>query len=172
MAMVFDKPFVCPRLIGRTRYLTSFDGVFERLNSGHGQTVLVSGEAGIGKSRFVTEAKARIGQQHVQLLQGNCFEQDRALPFAPLLDLLRSFLSTHSDEEHIRYLAPHAPELIKLLPELARRLPDVTATPILEPEQEQRRLFHTLTQFFTSLATASPVLLIVEDLHWSDDTSL
>ena len=80
MAMPFDKAVVCPVLIGRTAYLASFERVFEQIGNGQGQTVLVSGEVGIGKSRFVAEAKARIGQEQARFLQGACFEQDRSLP--------------------------------------------------------------------------------------------
>ncbi|HEY6409312.1 MAG TPA: AAA family ATPase, partial [Ktedonobacteraceae bacterium] len=142
------------------------------IQNGHGQTVLVSGEAGIGKSRLVEEAKARVGQGQIWLLQGNCFEQDRSLPFAPLLDLLRTFLLTHAPEDHGQYLAPSASELIKILPELVPWLPDVVPTPALDPEQEKRRLFHALANLFTSLVAHRPVLLILEDLHWSDDTTI
>ncbi|HEY6407946.1 MAG TPA: AAA family ATPase, partial [Ktedonobacteraceae bacterium] len=69
-------------------------------------------------------------------------------------------------------LAPFAPELIKILPDLTLWLPGVTPTPVLEPEQEKRRLFVALTHFLLGLADQRPLLLIIEDLHWSDDTSL
>jgi hypothetical protein len=86
MAMPSDKSVVCPVLIGRTAYLASFEHVFEQVGNGQGQTVLVSGEAGIGKSRLVAEARTRLGQEQARFLQGACFEQDRSLPFAPLLN--------------------------------------------------------------------------------------
>lgn len=172
MALRLDKPVICPVLIGRAPQLAVWQSVFAAVTSGHGQTVLASGEAGIGKSRLVTELKTQVRLPHVQLLLGNCFEQDRTLPFAPFLDLLRAMLGTHTHEAHLQYLAPYASELVKILPELGFWLPDVAATPSLEPEQEKRRLFHTLTSIFTSLATAGPVFLVIEDLHWSDDTSL
>ncbi|HEY6407947.1 MAG TPA: AAA family ATPase [Ktedonobacteraceae bacterium] len=88
MATLFDTSVVCPVLIGRTAYLASFERVVDQVGNGQRQTVLVSGEAGIGKSRLVAEARARIGQEQACFLQGACFEQDRSLPFAPLLDLL------------------------------------------------------------------------------------
>src|SRR4029077_7642434 len=55
---------------------------------------------------------------------------------------------------------------------LALALPDLRATPALDPEAEKRRLFEALTQFFTHLAATQPLLIILEDLHWSDETSL
>jgi len=145
--MPFDTSVLCPVLIGRTVALASFERVFEQIGNEQGQTVLVSGEAGIGKSRFVLEAKARIGQNQVWFLQGNCFEQDRSLPFAPILDVLRTLLISGSREATLRSLVPFAPELIKILPELVLWLPELTPTPALEPEQEKRRLFVALTSF-------------------------
>src|SRR5579864_4144752 len=172
MAMPFDTSVVCPVFIGRTAALASFERIVEQVGNGRGQMVLVSGEAGIGKSRLVAEAKASVGQERARFLQGACFEQDRALPFAPLLDMLRTLLVSQSRDASLRSLAPLAPELIKLLPELALWLPDVTPTPLLSPEQEKHRLFVALTSFVLEQTNQSPVLLVIEDLHWSDDTSL
>ncbi len=172
MAMPSDKSVVCPVLIGRTASLASFERVFEQVGNGQGQTVLVSGEAGIGKSRLVAEARARVGQEQARFLQGACFEQDRSLPFAPLLDVLRTLLVTGSREPSLRSLAPFAPELLKILPDLALWLPEVRPTPALSPEQEKRRLFVALTHFLLGQADQGPLVLLIEDLHWSDDTSL
>jgi len=172
MAMPFDTSVVCPVLIGREVSLASFARVFEQVKHGQGHTVLVSGEAGIGKSRLVAEARAQMGPEQVCFLQGACFEQDRALPFAPLVDLLRSLLLGGSRAAFLPHLAPFAPELIKLVPELAIFLPDVRPTPVLSPEEEKRRFFATLTHCLLGLAEPRPLVLVIEDLHWSDDTSL
>jgi predicted ATPase len=112
------------------------------------------------------------GQPGLLVLQGRCFEPDRALPYAPLLDLLHTFFSARSPDDILREAGSTAPELVKLLPELATVLPDLAPTPAFEPEQEKRRLFQALTQFFTCLAARQPLLVVVEDVHWSDDTSL
>jgi predicted ATPase/DNA-binding CsgD family transcriptional regulator len=172
MTRPFDISVVCPVLIGREASLAAFERVFEQVKSGQGQAVLVSGEAGIGKSRLVAEVQARVGQGQAHFLHGACFEQDRSLPFAPLLDLLRTLLLGGSREESLRSLDPVAPELIKLLPDLAIFLPEVTPTPALSPEQEKRRLFVALTHFLLGQTEQRPLVLSIEDLHWSDDTSL
>jgi DNA-binding CsgD family transcriptional regulator/Flp pilus assembly protein TadD len=172
MARSFDTSVVCPVLIGREAFLASFERVFEQVKDGQGQTILISGEAGIGKSRLVAEVKVRVGQEQAHFLQGHCFEQDRALPFAPLVDLLRALLLGGSRTEALHSLAPVAPELIKLLPDLDIFLPEVTPTPALEPEREKRRLFVALTHFLLGQTEQRPLVLSIEDLHWSDDTSL
>jgi DNA-binding CsgD family transcriptional regulator len=63
-------------------------------------------------------------------------------------------------------------EIVKLVPELALILPDLQPAPALDPEAEKRRLFEALIQFFIRLAAVQPLLIILEDLHWSDKISL
>src|SRR5712692_6602114 len=86
-------PIMCPVLIGRAHDLTSLRLLVDRAKSGEGQVTLVSGEAGIGKSRLVAEVKTYAASHDFLLLQGSCFPTDLSCPYAPLLDLLRSFLT-------------------------------------------------------------------------------
>lgn len=172
MALPFDTPVVCPVFIGREAVLASFAHVFAQITRGQGHTVLVCGEAGIGKSRLVAEVTARLGPEQAQVLRGICFEQDRTLPFAPLVDLLRTLLLSPERDATLHRLAPWVPALLTLLPSLALFLPEVRPAPPLEPEQEQRRLFVALTSFLFDQSEHRPLVLVIEDLHWSDETSL
>ena len=162
-------PILCPVLIGRNTHLETLSRLIEQARGGSGQTVLIAGEAGMGKSRLVLEAKSLAARNGFSILQGNCFEPDRSLPYAPLLDLLHSICMNHSDAEISAAFGSGAAEILKLLPELAARLPDLTPTPALEPAAEKRRLINALVQFFSSRGS---LLIVVEDLHWSDDNSL
>ena len=170
-------PIVCPVFIGRTSSLEALLRLMEQACGGRGQTVLITGEAGVGKSRLVTEALVSLRSSQWQaasplVLQGRCFESDRALPYAPFLDLLRSFLASHSPDEIIASLGPTAAELAKLLPEFAAVLPHRVPTSIRDPEQEKRLLLQTMAHFFTRLSATQPLLLLIEDVHWSDESSL
>src|SRR5438876_883515 len=175
MTVQFQKPVVCPVLIGRASDLAALHLLIDQTKSGEGQVALLSGEAGIGKSRLVREAKAYATGQGFLVVQGNCFPTDVSYPYAPLLDLLHTLLD-HPDTTLISaVLKPFARDLYPLLPNMVSLESDlITTQPLtaLEPEQEKRRIFAALVQFFTTLAAKQPVLLIVEDLHWSDDTSL
>jgi DNA-binding CsgD family transcriptional regulator len=172
MAVPFEHSIVCPVLIGRAPQLDALERRIALARDEHGQVALIVGEAGIGKSRLVAETRARAVEHGFAIFQGRCFEPDRALPYAPLLDLLRAFLAAHIVDEIADALGSSAAELAKLLPKLADILPNSIPNPILAPEQEKRRCFQALTQFFTRSATRQPLLIIIEDLHWSDDTSL
>jgi len=153
----------------------------ESVRSGSGQCVVIAGEAGIGKSRLVAEATTSAAHLGVTIAQGQCFESDRTLPFAPLIDLLQTFCARQSNEALASIFRSATPELIRLLPDLSALMPNITPMAALEPEQEKHRLFASLAQVLTSLGTLpdtaapsqpGPILLIIEDIHWCDDTML
>src|SRR5438067_4236296 len=172
MQVPIDLPIICPIVIGRTAELTALHLLLERAKSGTGQVVLLSGEAGIGKSRLAAEAKTDATAQGFLLLQSQCFPTDRSCPCAPLLELLRSHFATSSPEQVATEMGSLAPALSPLLPDLLPRPSDLPPLPPLAPEHEKRRLFAALAQLFLGQATKQAMLLIVEDLHWSDETSL
>jgi predicted ATPase/DNA-binding CsgD family transcriptional regulator len=163
------SPMITPRLVGRASQLATLLLLVEQAKRGEGHLVLISGEAGIGKSRLVAEVKTSTTSQGFLLLQGNCFPTDVTYPYAPLLDLLRSLFASHPAAPLGTELERLARDLFPLLPEL---VPDQAMPLPLEPEQEKRRLFVVLANFFLRLSASSPLLLIIEDVHWSDSTSL
>jgi DNA-binding CsgD family transcriptional regulator len=168
MPSAFDAPVVCPSLIGRDDQLDALRRVAARVADSFGQTVLVSGEAGIGKSRLVSEFAERLRRDAWVVQQGNCFERDHLLPYAPFLDAVHTLLATLPPPEVERCLGPALPDLARLLPELGLHAADSVA----DPEQEKRRIFYALVGVFSRLAARQPLLLVLEDLHWADDTSL
>ena len=162
-------PILSPVLIGRTSHLEALTRLIDQALGGSGQTAIISGEAGIGKSRLVAELKNHAARDGFDILQGSCFESDRALPFGPFLDLLQFFCMDHTDAEISAAFGTGAAEILKLVPDLAARLPELTPTPALEPQAEKRRVMNALVKFFTG---QGPQMIIIEDLHWSDDISL
>ena len=172
MSIVSNQPIRSPVLIGREREGATLSALIDQVRRGQGQVLLLSAEAGIGKSRLAAEGKRQANEQGFLVLQGTCFPADRSSPYAPLLDLLSSShtidllsLSTANPDPLVR-------ELAGLFPGLVDHASDDTSAHAIEPEQEKRRLFVALTRFFTRLTSTQPVLLMVEDLHWSDEMSL
>ncbi len=166
---------VCPILIGRSAEMTALQECIEAAASAQGGVVLLSGEAGIGKSRLVTELQREASALEFQLLGGQCFPTDRSCPYAPLLDLLHAFLAPLSASQIATALGPSARVLLPLLPERVQHLPEMASLPplsSLDAEQEQRRLFATLAEVITKQASSRPVLLVMEDMHWSDESTL
>jgi DNA-binding CsgD family transcriptional regulator len=174
-----SRSIISPVLIGRVREMEALEMALRAARQGAGQIVLLAGEAGVGKSRLVAEIRQRAAGESFTILEGCCFERDLLFPYAPLVDALRAFLAAGSPQGAtvaiVDLLGALAAELVKLLPELALVLPQVQPTRALDPEAEKRRLFETLVQFLIRLTQAprtAPLLLILEDLHWCDETSL
>ena len=144
--------FVSPLLFGRSTQLDTLRSALERTRGGLGGTMLVTGDAGVGKSRLIATARVEALESGFRVLRAGCFEPDASVPYAPLLELL----------------APTRADMTTAAAELA----GFVADPNGEPEQERHRLFVALTQYFAGLSDAQPLLLIVEDIHWCDETSL
>jgi ATP/maltotriose-dependent transcriptional regulator MalT len=161
------RTFVCPLLIGRAAQINVIETHLRRALDGDPSTVLISGEAGVGKSRLVAESVEDAKDLGFTVVQGNCFEQDNTLPYSAILELLRSAFSSRPDDL-IRLAGPLAGEVARIVPEL---LPGAAPAPATDPDQDRRRVFYALAQIFQSLASTEPLLIVIEDLHWSDETT-
>ncbi|HSU93413.1 MAG TPA: AAA family ATPase [Gemmatimonadaceae bacterium] len=170
--MLLDQSVVCPVLIGRDVPLTTVVHTLDRARDAHGGALLVSGEAGVGKSRLVRAMIERARAAGFVTLQGACFEADRAQPYAPILDLIRVLSTTASPALAAHYFAPAAAELVTIFPELRQIFPDATPHPAFDPEEDRRRLFHSLAEAVHALGRLQPLLIVIEDVHWSDDATL
>jgi DNA-binding CsgD family transcriptional regulator/tetratricopeptide (TPR) repeat protein len=163
---------ISPVLVGREAELGAIKNALAGALGGKGQCLLIAGEAGIGKSRLIAQAQELARNQQMRTLQGHTFEQDTAFPYAPLIDLLRTCFAYQGVNALHASLGSSASEIVKLLPELAATLPDVRPSARLEPEAEKRRLFEALAHFLTRLAQETPLFIVIEDIHWSDEASL
>jgi len=172
MDLPIKKAVICPTIVGRVSELAALQSMVSELEEGRSHLVLLSGEAGIGKSRLVAELANDARSRGFQVLQGNCYGRDRTSPYAPVLDVIRSFLATQPRDVWEVHFQPFAQELFPLFPDLLAPAPGPTVLPASGPEQEQRRLFVALTAFFTKLAGLRPLVLVIEDIHWCDESSL
>lgn len=170
MERVVNQPLLCPQIIGRTPEFAALALLVEQARGGQSHIALIAGDAGIGKSRLVSELKSFSEAQGFLIIQGVCFPTDITYPYAPLLDLLRSLVTSDSQMGLSGAVEALARDIYPLLPELVLEPP--SSLPNLEPEQEKHRLFAVLATFLLHLTTRMPLLLIIEDVHWSDDTSL
>ena len=172
MHSVISTPIRCPVLVGRSNAFTGLQGLLDAARGGHGQLALISGEAGVGKSRLVSEVVADAATKGYLALQGTCFEQDRSSPYAPLLDLLQTQFARHMVPDYAADLEPTTRELLHLLPGILPPPRDLVMDASLDQETHKRRLVTALAHHFGGLADRQPLLLVFEDLHWSDDGSL
>jgi DNA-binding CsgD family transcriptional regulator/tetratricopeptide (TPR) repeat protein len=170
-----NRPIISPVLVGRAREVAILEAALYAVQQGAGQLVLLSGEAGVGKSRLVAEIHQRALAQNFIILEGQCFERDRHYPYAPLIDALRMFFAAQSASVVADQIGVLGAELVKLLPELVLVVPSLQPSPALDPEAEKRRLFEALLHFLVRLTQQQParqLFLTLEDIHWGDETSL
>ncbi|WP_243704970.1 helix-turn-helix transcriptional regulator [Micromonospora sp. KC723] len=153
-------------LVGRQDELGALRAAFARARAGEPSTMLVGGEAGVGKTRLLDEFGALVTSDGGRLLVGQCLELGEAgLPFAPFAAALREVLRRDGPAVFEGY----EPEFGRLLPELARASA-VVAAPPAPPLSDAPRgyLFDLVGELFHRLATSQPLVLVIEDLHWAD----
>jgi DNA-binding CsgD family transcriptional regulator len=159
---------VSPVLVGRARELDRLRAAVARTAAGEQSVVLVGGEAGVGKSRLL-EAAFGSSTADVRVLTGGCIELGgEGLPLVPLVEALRTLVRTTPAADLDRIVGPARRELARLLPELA--VGDDAPPPPSAGNTAQ--LFELVLGVFGRLGVERPLILIVEDLHWADRTTL
>jgi tetratricopeptide (TPR) repeat protein len=160
------------RFVGRREELDQLKGALEQTLSGKGALVMLGGEPGIGKTRLAEEFAVYAGLRGAQVLSGRAYEGEASVPYRPFVEALRQHVRSRPDDELRRQMGPGAPEVATLVSEVRRRFPDIEEVPRLEPEAERLRLFESVSEFLHNAATANPVVLFLDDLHWADKPSL
>lgn len=159
--------FLCPVVVGRVAEAARFASALSSAKAGNGQTVVLGGEAGVGKSAFVRRADERATAEGFRILVGLTHESDAGLPYAPFISAVRSGFRGLDRDELGRVLQRSAPDLAQLFPELGRLGGAEAATGI-----ERHRLAVAFQHLFRAFAREAPVLLVLEDMHWADEASL
>src|SRR5579872_4459134 len=167
--------------IGRVRELDQLQSCFAQALAGKGQIVTVEGEPGIGKSRFLYEFLNSLDREQVTVPQGRCQSHGSEIPYFPFLDGLRRGLHLSESDSHadalqkavsnIRQidasLEPFLPHLLHLL-----SIPsDYTLPADLKGEALRRALEEAISAIITLTTKTQPMVLVLEDWHWSDPAS-
>ena len=154
-------------LVGRTAEWQLLTNCWQAAETGTPQVVLVSGEAGIGKTRLVEEFRVWCAQRGALTIEARSYAAEGALAYGPVIDWLRSDALTmrRSRLERTTLI-----ELARLLPEIGNLIPDLPAPDPLSDSDRRQRLFDALAQ--AVLAPGAPLLLTIDDLQWSDHETL
>jgi len=159
---------VSPVLVGRQEELGLLRNSLERAVAGEQATVLLGGEAGVGKSRLVHDLIDQTRQSGVRALVGGCVELDGGgIPFAPLVDMIRAFAAELGPVELDEVLGGAREEIARLVPELEEATPTGAAD-----NPGPSRVLELMLGVIGRLAAAAPLMLVFEDVQWADRSTL
>ena len=177
---------VFSELVGRDRELERLQSRVEKVISGEGAVLNLTGEAGVGKSRLIAELKKRELMKHVSLLQGRAISMGENLSYYPVIDLLKRWAGIIREDsessalnklkyaiakihpEETEEILPFVATLmgIKLSSEYARRIKGI------EGDALERLILKNIRELVIKACEQRPTVFVLEDLHWADASSI
>ena len=162
-------------LVGREQELAFLADGWQAALRGGCSLLLVSGEAGVGKTRLAQEFADLQRWQGVRVLQGRCYEFERLLPYQPVAEAIRALPLAAAAAAAAAVPGWVIAQAARLVPEIFGRepaLPETASAPQGAQGEAQERLFEAVSRFLAQLADQAPLLLVLEDLHWATDSTL
>jgi class 3 adenylate cyclase/predicted ATPase len=170
-------------LVGREQEIGLLLERWEQVKEGRGQVVLISGEAGIGKSRLLHALHERTASGPQTWLECRCSPYYQNSAFYPVIELLQrvfEFRREDSSEEKLRKLevgalraAPLQPEVVPLFASLlSLPLPDRYPPLTLTPQRQKQKTHEAILAWLLATAAEQPLRFVMEDLHWADPSTL
>jgi class 3 adenylate cyclase/tetratricopeptide (TPR) repeat protein len=154
--------------IGRSEEQTLFRQAIQRTVNGIGGVVLIGGEAGVGKTRLVDEVTAEAKAQGVFVVRGHCSDMEGAAPYLPFVEAIEYGLAVTARDAFRDAMGDAAPEIARFVPKVRVAYPDMPPPAALPTDQARHYMFECVGDFFERAATANPLLIVLEDLHWAD----
>lgn len=169
--------------VGRRDELAELHAAYRGARAGHGHTVLLHGESGVGKSTMMRKFQDELARDTPGLvtLMGRCYERED-LPYKAvdgIIDSLSRYLRRLPESQVLALLPRRAVLLLQAFPVL-HRIPALAAASaagaavatVADPKEQRERVFAALRELFGRLAERHPVLLLIDDLQWTDTDSL
>src|SRR6266496_1598207 len=156
-------------LVGRADELGRLTEALDRARSGRPAAVLLAGDAGVGKTRLLRELTDRARAEGIFVLVGHCVDLGAAgLPYLPFAEALQRLAEQAAADTTLA-------DALRSRPALARLLPATEATPAAAAsggdDLGQLQLFDAVGSMLAELTTQAPALLVIEDLHWADQST-
>jgi DNA-binding SARP family transcriptional activator/DNA polymerase III delta prime subunit len=159
------------RLIGRDYELAELQRFWKQARDGRGHLLVIAGEAGIGKTQLAQQLAREVMGEGGSVLHGHYYAEIDA-PYLGFWEALRDQIRGMDPEHAGDAIGGLAPELVKLVPEISEIIGPVAPNPPLGTADAERiRLFDQVSQFIGRLAASSPLLFVLDDLHWAGEAS-
>ena len=162
-------------LIDRAEEMNTIREAIDRALRGEGGLVFVNGEVGIGKTRLTREASAYAHLRGMKVLNGrypSLFTTDGIPPYVLWSEVIKEYVTVSTPEQVWRVIGLYPAEVCKLVPEVKQKLVAIPQSVPISPEHERHRVFEAVSQFITNISKETPLLVILDDLQWADQSSL
>jgi tetratricopeptide (TPR) repeat protein len=145
----------------------------EETIAGRGHVAMLFGEPGVGKSRLAQEVARRSEYRGGNVAWGRCYDEQGLPPYWPWVQVMRSLLRSGSTDDMAKALGSGAADIGEIVAEVAEIIPGLRSPVKIEnPRYARFRLFESLVAFFKNLSAISPIVILLDDLHWADQPSL
>ena len=159
-------------VLGRETELSLVSDAVKRIAAGDGREVmLISGEAGQGKTTLVAEAARRACDEGACVLFGHC-EEDLATPYQLFSEALGHYIAHTPAEQITAHVDMYGSELSRLVPDIASRVPGLPPSKATDADSERYLLFAAVVGLMAMASVDQPVVLVLDDLQWADEGSL
>lgn len=158
-------------IVGRDAEAEVLATALKRVDAEGRQSVLVTGEPGVGKTALVAELARNAHSQGARVLYGRC-DEDLAVAYQPFAQALGHWVEHGAAAELESHVDRCGGVLARLVPALNRRLPGVVAPPVTDAEADRSMLFEAVTDALVTASASAPVVMVLEDLHWASAPTL
>ena len=167
---VLTEPRWLTPLVDRMEEDSRLKRAFEDALANKSSLVALQGESGVGKTRLMRELAVYARSKAGVVLSGRATEEGP--PYGPWVELAREYVGQASGELLRRMLGPIVSEFARLVPDIAAKLGTIPPSKPLDPQQDRIRLYEAMTQFLIAICKDSPLLLLLDDMHRADQTSV
>jgi class 3 adenylate cyclase/tetratricopeptide (TPR) repeat protein len=159
-------------VFGRTAERDALGAAWKATLSGTPRTLLLSGEAGIGKTRLAGEFAAACHEEGAIVVYGRC-EEDLRAAYQPWAQALDHLVAHAPDDVLARHVGRKGGELLRLVPDLRQRIPELPDPDLArDPETERYRFLGAVNDLLAAAGSEAPLLVVLDDLHWADASTL
>jgi DNA-binding CsgD family transcriptional regulator len=156
--------------VGREREMNEANLLWQRALSGLGQVILISGEPGVGKTRFVRELASTTNLAGAGVLTGECYSEGGA-PYAPFSQMVGDALEM-ADRNGVSLPDEALCDLLPITPAHLSHVTDPSPGLNLDPQAQQQRIFEGFVTLCSTISARGPLILFIDDVHWADTATL
>ena len=157
--------------IGREREMAELTAALDDALEGRGGLAMLTGEPGIGKTRLADELETVARDRGALVSRSSCYEGGGTPPYWPWARVILTLLAA-SSESVLRALETRGAVIAEIVPDIRSMIPNLASAPAVESKQARFRLFDSVTSFLNELTASQPLVVVLDDLHWADRSSL